>query len=114
MNAFNACGELGIHCDITLAYEDKIINKTKSLVQCLLRFAPKELIRVTKVFPSGRGNKQVNYQSKPQKYKSYDIIPCLFASVPYIFPNGDILPCIGPIANLPRKHNPLFFRVSTK
>jgi pyruvate-formate lyase-activating enzyme len=105
---FEACQDLGIRCDITLAYEPNILNQTASLLRQILSFAPRESIRATRVFPSGRGESQADFCGESAMDKPPSEIPCLFATVPYILPNGDIIACIGPIINLPRKNNPLF------
>jgi hypothetical protein len=105
---FDACGNLGIRCDITLAYETAILRQTRELLKDILSFAPPESIRTTRVFPSGRGESQADFCNDSGMSKPPGDIPCLFATVPYIMPNGDVIACIGPIVNLPRENNPLF------
>ncbi len=107
-NVFKSCQELGIRCDITFAYDDHVMKQTKMLVKQLLRFASKQSIRVTRIFPSGRGGKQADFSEVSVKDKPPSRIPCLFATVPYILPDGGIIACIGPLINIPRKNNPLF------
>ena len=105
---FEACQDLNIRCDITLAYDPNVLEQTRSLVQQILSFAPRELIRTSRVFPSGRGESQDDFCDGSAMDKPYSRIPCLFATVPYILPDGDIIACVGPIINLPRENNPLF------
>ncbi|KPK78637.1 MAG: hypothetical protein AMJ89_00895 [candidate division Zixibacteria bacterium SM23_73] len=105
---FETCRDLGIRCDITLACEPNVLEQTRPLVQQILSFAPRESIRATRVFPSGRGESQADFCDESAMDKPPSEIPCLFATVPYILPNGDIIACVGPIINLPRKNNPLF------
>lgn len=105
---FEACQDLHIRCDITLAYDPNVLEQTRSLVQQILSFAPRESIRTSRVFPSGRGESQDDFCDGSAMDKPPCGIPCLFATVPYILPNGDIIACAGPIINLPRENNPLF------
>jgi organic radical activating enzyme len=105
---FVMCQELGIRCDISLAYNAKTPQQTRSLVQRILRFAPREAIRVSRVFPSGRGEGQADFCDGSDMDKPPSGIPCLFATVPYILPNGHVFACVGPVINLPRENNPLY------
>lgn len=102
------CEETGIRWDISLAYDPSTLEQTRALVCQILQFAPRESIRTTRVFPSGRGESQADFDHGTAMDNPPSESPCLFASVPYIFPNGDILACVGPVINLPRKNNPLF------
>ena len=107
-NAYQACEHLGIGCDITLAYSRSSMDVTRSLVQRLLQFAPSNAIRTTGVFPSGRGEHQADFSDGSPRKEPPSDIPCLFATVPYILPNGDVIPCIGPMINITRDKNPLY------
>jgi pyruvate-formate lyase-activating enzyme len=103
-----ASQDLCIRCDISLAYDTKRLEQTRSLVKSILTFAPREAIRISRIFPSGRGEQVADFGDKADKVRSVIETPCLFATVPYILPRGDVIACVGPIINLPRKHNPLF------
>jgi len=104
---FEACQDLGIRCDISLAYDPKMLEQTRLLVQRILTFAPREAIRTSRVFPSGRGESQADFCDEATIHRPPSEIPCLFATVPYILPNGDVMACTGPIINLPHSNNPL-------
>lgn len=105
---YEGCLEKCISCDITMAYEPKIYKETKGLISQILKFASKDSIRITRVFPSGRGEKQADFCDGSTIIKPPSKTPCLFSTVPYILPNGDVIACIGPNINLPRENNPLF------
>lgn len=105
---FEACQELGIRVDISLAYDAKTLTQTRLVVKQVLQFAPQEALRTTRVFPSGRGERQADFCDETGMEKPVSAVPCLFATVPYILPNGDILACVGPLINLPRQNNPLY------
>jgi hypothetical protein len=104
---FGACQDLGIGCDITLTYDTKTLDQTRSLVRQILSFAPYSAIRTSRVFPSGRGESQDDFCDGSTRDKPPSNIPCLFATVPYLLTNGDVIACVGPIIDLPRESNPL-------
>jgi hypothetical protein len=63
-------------------------------------------VNTTIILPIGRAKKEMNptfykYSSEP------GIAACSMASFPVIFPNGNVIACIGPPITLP-KFNPLF------
>jgi len=107
-HVFEACRDMDIRCDITLAYDQNTLDQTRSLVRQIISFAPPESIRTSRVFPSGRGKSQDDFCYGSIMDKPPCGIPCLFATVPYILPDGGIIACVGPIINLPRENNPLF------
>lgn len=104
---FDECMHLGIRCDLTIAYNDHSPLTTSRLVDRLLEFAPRSSIRMTRVFPAGRGRDVASFASGNTPREPASARPCLFASVPYILPDGLVRPCVGPIVTLVRGSSPV-------
>lgn len=104
---FDECMRLGIRCDLTIAYNDHSPLSTSKLVTRLLEFAPRSAIRMTRVFPAGRGRDISSFASGDPPREPASARPCLFASVPYILPDGLVRPCVGPIVTLLRGASPM-------
>jgi MoaA/NifB/PqqE/SkfB family radical SAM enzyme len=107
-NAYEACTDLRIRFEVALAYDPESLSETRSLISELLEFTSLEQVRVSRVYPSGRAEGQAGFSDGNAACRPPSDVPCLFAAVPYILPNGDVLPCPGPIINLPRRDNPLY------
>ncbi|MBU0984096.1 MAG: radical SAM protein [candidate division Zixibacteria bacterium] len=103
-----ACRELNIACDIAVAYSSRTLLVTRAIISRLLTFAPAEAIRTTRLLPGGRGDHRQHYSSDHDPNLAASDTPCLFASVPYILPNGDVFACIGPALTLPQHDHPLY------
>lgn len=104
---FDECLALGIRCDLTVAFNQRSPSVTWRLLDRLLTFAPRSAMRLTKVFPAGRGREISSFSEQERPIEPASSRPCLFASVPYILPDGQVRPCVGPIITLPSKGNPL-------
>lgn len=104
---FEESMRLGIKCDLTIAYSDHSPVTTFQLIARLVEFAPRSAIRITRVFPVGRGRSISSFGSGYAPREQASARPCLFASVPYILPNGLVRPCVGPIITLERGAGPM-------
>jgi organic radical activating enzyme len=103
---FEECMRLGIRCDLTIAYNEHSPLTTSKLLTQVLEFAPRSAIRMTRVFPVGRG-RDISSFASGIPHEPASARPCLFASVPYILPDGLVRPCVGPIVTLGRGSCPL-------
>lgn len=78
----------------------------KEIISDLTDFGEKDNIRIAITFPVGRAKKysaNFNYKTGPEPTSG----GCVMASYPVIFPDGNVLACIGPVISLPNTH-PLF------
>jgi organic radical activating enzyme len=105
-NAIWAAKKLGKIYNIAVAAENEDSVEYIKFMDDLIDFTDKEYISTTITLPVGRAEKRsinANYKlsSKPP------VAACSMASSPVIFPNGDVIACIGPPITLP-KYNPLY------
>lgn len=102
-NAIYAAEKLKIEYEIVVATENIKSPEFNSIIEDITKVTNYNNIEITSVFPVGRAsrlNMNKKYVKKPPK------IPCLFATTPFIFPNGIVTACIGPLVTL-HHDNPL-------
>ncbi|MHA1376054.1 MAG: radical SAM protein [Promethearchaeota archaeon] len=102
-NAIHAAEYLNIDYEIVLTTENIGSPEYNSIINKLSEITDKSKIEVTTVFPVGRAKHlqmNKNFVKEPPK------IPCLFATSPFIFPDGLVTACIGPLVTL-YQENPL-------
>ncbi|MFX1394633.1 MAG: radical SAM protein [Promethearchaeota archaeon] len=102
-NAVYAAEKLNIDYEIVVSTENVNSPECKSIIKDITKLTSYNKIEITTVFPVGRAsqlNMNKKYTKKPPK------IPCLFATTPFIFPNGIVTACIGPLVTL-HYNNPL-------
>ena len=100
-NAIYAAEQSGIAYNIIVATEDLDSPECKKIVRDVTKITDFENIEITTPFPVGRAKQlhiKKSYQPSPPK------IPCLFATTPFIFPDGKVTACIGPLATLAHNH----------
>jgi organic radical activating enzyme len=105
-NAIWAAKKTGKLYNIAVATENEESPDFLNLMDNLLEITDKEYINTAIILPVGRAEKaeinaNYNLSSEPPN------AACTMASFPVIFPNGNIIACIGPPITLP-EHNPLF------
>lgn len=105
-NAIWAAKKCGKIYNIAVAAENVESSGYINFMDKLLDITDRENINTTITLPVGRAEKRgVNsdyeFSSKPP------VAACSMASSPVIFPNGDVIACIGPPITLP-KFNPLY------
>ena len=105
-NAIWAAKKRGILYDIAVATPSEEDVEYLRLRDELLDFVDEDQIHVTVTLPVGRASEtmddgQLVLSSEPSK------AACSMASYPIIFPNGNVIACIGPPITLPAGH-PLF------
>ncbi|MFZ2070747.1 MAG: radical SAM protein [Halobacteriota archaeon] len=100
-NAVYAAEECGIAYNIIVAAEDMDSPECRKVVEDVTKITDYENIEITTLFPIGRAKQlqiKKSYLSTPPE------IPCLFATTPFIFPDGKVTACIGPLATLAHNH----------
>lgn len=105
-NAIWAAKKLGKIYNIAVTTECDSSPEYISLMDDILEITDREFVNTAFILPVGRAGKEVNstlykYTSEPPK------AACSMASFPIIFPNGNIIACIGPPIALP-EFNPLY------
>jgi MoaA/NifB/PqqE/SkfB family radical SAM enzyme len=106
INAVWAAKITGKIYNISVATEDEENSEYKSIVNRLLEITERDNIRTAITLPVGRGEKNLantDYTFAETSCNS----ACSMASFPIIFPNGNVIACIGPPITLP-EFNPLF------
>lgn len=105
-NAIYACKKLERIYNVALATESDQDETYLDLMDDLLEITEKQNIQTTYIVPVGRAA----IHADPDKYKlsaEPAEAACSMASFPVIFPNGDIIACIGPPIVLP-SYTPLY------
>lgn len=104
-NALAAVRELGRMYNIVICTDSKENPDYLKTVAQLEALGEAENIRVAITLPVGRAQKAegLNYSMSPEPAVS----ACPVASSPVLFPNGNVIACIGPLLTLPPEH-PLF------
>jgi len=105
-NAMEAARELGRVYTIAVCTDNDQDPAHLKVLQQLAEMGEGENIRVAITLPIGRARQQAHalhygISSEPP------VTACPVASSPVIFPNGDVIACIGPLLTLPPMH-PLF------
>ena len=104
-NAMIACKKLGKYYNIAVSTESDSDEDHIKLCDDLLEVTEKDNIQTAYTVPVGRAANLVNknnFSLDPEPTKS----ACYMANFPVIFPNGDVIACIGPPIVI-KKHNPL-------
>lgn len=105
-NAIYACKKLERVYNVALATESDQDEIYLNLMDDLLEITEKQNIQTTYIVPVGRAA----IHADPAKYQlsaEPAAAACSMASFPVIFPNGDIIACIGPPIVLP-SYTPLY------
>ncbi|WNZ29441.1 MAG: radical SAM protein [Candidatus Bathyarchaeota archaeon] len=103
-NAVHAAKKLDIPFQIAVCTENHDDPEYKKIVQKLEEITDSEKIKTAITFPVGRAQKlnKNNYSTS----KVPPVSACSAGSSPIIFPNGNIIGCIGPVINI-KTHHPL-------
>lgn len=104
-NAIWAAKKTGKLYNIAVATESEDDPEYLKLMDDILEITDREYINTAIILPVGRaetesGHKHLMVTEPPES-------ACSMASFPIIFPNGNVIACIGPPITLP-EHNPLF------
>lgn len=105
-NAIWAAKKLRKLYNIAVSTENENLPEFKMLMDDILEIADSENVNTSLILPVGRAMEEMDqgkfvYSMEPSK------AACSMASFPIIFPNGNIIACIGPPITLPES-NPLF------
>ncbi len=104
-NAVLAAQKLKLVCTVVICTDHEDSLEYKKIITPLLEIMdPKHITTIT-TFPSGRASQLAD----SMQYSMTDIPPtgaCGGAATPVIFPDGRVVPCMGPIFNL-RENHPL-------
>jgi organic radical activating enzyme len=103
-NAVSAAEKLDVPFQIGVCTENQDDKEYKSMVEKLEQITQPDRIKTAIVFPVGRALNMRN-----PKYVTSDEPPvsaCSAGSAPIIFPNGNVLGCIGPVIDI-KSVNPL-------
>lgn len=105
-NAIWAAKKLGKLYNIAVATESENSPEYLNLMDDILEITDPEFVNTAIILPVGRAKKGKN--SIHYKYSSQPpIASCSMASFPVLFPNGNVIACVGPPITLP-EFNPLF------
>ncbi len=105
-NAVWAAKELGCIYNIAVCTDSVENEQYQKIIEELKAVGEGDNIRLSITFPVGRAKKRArffNYRISPEPTVS----ACPMASSPVIFPDGNVIACIGPLLTLPSS-NPLF------
>lgn len=105
-NAIGAAQELGRLYNIAVCTDNEEDQQYKKIIGDLKAIGENDRIRVSITFPVGRAQKKAyhfSYRTESEPTAS----ACSMASSPIIFPNGNVIACIGPLLTLPPTH-PMF------
>jgi organic radical activating enzyme len=105
-NAIWAAKKLGKLYNVAVSTENEELPEYKRLMDDILEISDAENVNVATILPVGRAEEEIapenyTYSSEPS------VSACDMASFPIIFPNGNVIACIGPPIALP-EFNPLF------
>jgi organic radical activating enzyme len=106
INAIWAAKITGKFYNISVTTDDEQDPEYKKLINKLLEITERENIKTAITIPVGRGEKnriKGSYKLSDTSCNS----ACSMASFPIIFPNGNVIACIGPPITLP-DYNPLY------
>ena len=101
-NAIVAARELGRLYNIAVCTDSKDEPGFLNLLQELDSIGERDTLRISIIFPVGRAQRR----AKRFRYRLAETPPagaCSMASSPVIFPNGDVVACIGPPLTLPHQ-----------
>ena len=101
-NAIRAAKKLDVPFQIGVCTENQDDNEYKTMIKKLQQITQPDKIKTAIVFPVGRALNITN-----PKYVTSDEPPisaCSAGSAPIIFPNGNILGCIGPVIDIKFAH----------
>ena len=101
-NAINAAKKLDIPYQIAVCTENQEDKEYKKTLKALEEITEPETIKTALTFPVGRALEI----DKPNYVTSKDppISACSAGSSPIIFPNGNVIGCIGPVINIKSDH----------
>lgn len=102
-NAINAAEKLDIPFQIGVCTENQEDEDYKKIVQKLEEITEPDRIKTAITFPVGRALKINN--PKYVTSSNPPISACSAGSSPIIFPNGNIIGCIGPVINIKSDHS---------
>jgi len=111
-NAIRAAKKLDVPFQIGVCTENQDDNEYKTMIKKLQQITQPDKIKTAIVFPVGRALNITN-----PKYVTSDEPPisaCSAGSAPIIFPNGNILGCIGPVIDIKFAHPLLLGNLNNK
>jgi len=105
-NAIWAAKKLGKLYSISVATENELTPDYLDVMDRVLEITDKEYVNTAFILPVGRAAKNAKYTNY-QLSSEPAVTACQMANFPIIFPNGNVIACIGPPITLPT-FNPLF------
>jgi organic radical activating enzyme len=105
-NAIWAARKLGLEYNVAMTMESEQDPAFKELLDNLLDIVEPENIQSTITIPAGRsllGDSERSWSFSPDPSQA----ACSMASYPILFPNGDVIACIGPPITFKKPH-PLY------
>jgi sulfatase maturation enzyme AslB (radical SAM superfamily) len=101
-NAIHAAKKLDIPFQIGVCTENKQEKNYQRMVKKLRRIVRSDQIKTAITFPVGRALQlsKANYETSPEP----PVSACSAGSSPIIFPNGNIIGCIGPVIDIKDNH----------
>jgi hypothetical protein len=103
LNALAAARELGRLYNIAVCTDSREEPGFQNTIRDLMSVGETDTIRVSIIFPVGRAQRKAKLFS----FQLSEVPPmgaCSMASSPVIFPNGNVVACIGPLLTLPPPH----------
>jgi organic radical activating enzyme len=105
-NAVWAARELGRAYNIAVCTDNEEDQQYQKIIEDLEAIDEADRTRVSITFPVGRAQKRARHFSY-RTASEPTVSACSMASSPVVFPNGNVIGCIGPVLTLPPTH-PLF------
>ena len=105
-NALAAARELDRFYNVAVCTDSKNDVGYQKIIRDLNSIGETDTLRISIIFPVGRAQRKASlfsYQLTPKPPRG----ACSMASSPVVFPNGDVVACIGPVLTLPPQQ-PMF------
>jgi len=102
-NAAQAAKELRIPLNVHVCTEDEDDENYKKTVDYLTTIVERDMINTTITFPVGRALKETD-ALRPDRTTEAPLSACSSGNSPIIFPNGNVIACIGPVIHLKSTH----------
>jgi MoaA/NifB/PqqE/SkfB family radical SAM enzyme len=102
-NAIAAVEKVGKEYSVIVCTESSEDAEYRELIEKLLNITKEENINTTVTFPFGRAFNIIEegiFSKSPQP----PACACITGGSPIIFPNGDVIGCIGPVINISKEH----------
>ncbi len=106
-NAARAAGKLGRLYNIAVCTENEEDPQYLRILDELNAIGEADRIRLAITIPVGRAQKKARHDNNYRTATEPTVSACEMASSPVIFPDGNVIACIGPLLTLPPRH-PMF------